>query len=158
MWSFLNRNAPSIESDSPSSSQQTSLKQAAGTIPGMYLPSSFVPTSQPVPGSPDFPKLLASYFCFARFNMFLLYYLRAWHRLLTANSPNPISRHFQGKKLISPLSLLTPPSPCPPHYYSLLINDRLYQSITTVKPHLDCDQGWFIHVFEVWICFLSLAT
>ena len=45
MWSFLNRNAPSIQSDTPSSSQQTSLKQAAGTIPGMHLPSSFVPTS-----------------------------------------------------------------------------------------------------------------
>ena len=46
MWSFLNRIALSIQSDSPSSSQQTSHEQAAGTILGMrHLPSSFVPTS-----------------------------------------------------------------------------------------------------------------
>ena len=29
-----------------------------------------------------FPKSCASYFCFARFNTFPLYYLRAWHRHL----------------------------------------------------------------------------
>ena len=29
-----------------------------------------------------FPKSCASYFRFARFNMFPLYYLRAWHRLV----------------------------------------------------------------------------
>ena len=44
MWSFLNRIAPSIQSDSPSSSQQTSHKQATGTILGMrHLPSSLCP-------------------------------------------------------------------------------------------------------------------
>ena len=32
-----------------------------------------------------FPKSCASYFRFARFNMFPLYYLRAWHRLQTAH-------------------------------------------------------------------------
>ena len=30
---------------------------------------------------PPFPKSCASYFRFARFNTFPLYYLRAWHRL-----------------------------------------------------------------------------
>ena len=29
-----------------------------------------------------FPKSRASFFCFARFNTFPLYYLRAWHRLM----------------------------------------------------------------------------
>ena len=32
-----------------------------------------------------FPKSCASYFRFARFNTFPLYYLRAWHRLQTAD-------------------------------------------------------------------------
>ena len=32
-----------------------------------------------------FPKSCASYFGFARFNMFPLYYLRAWHRLMTCH-------------------------------------------------------------------------
>ena len=77
---------------------------------------------------PTFPSCSHLIFALLVLIMFLLYYLRAWHRLPTANSPIPISRRFQGKKLISPLSLLTPPTPtpCPPHYYSLLINDTLY--------------------------------
>ena len=33
-----------------------------------------------------FPKSCASYFRFARFNTFPLYYLRAWHRLMTCMS------------------------------------------------------------------------
>ena len=52
-------------------------------------------------------------------------------------SPLPLIRPpplFRGRKLISPPSLLTPlPSPI----YSSLINDRLYQSTTTVKLRVD---------------------
>ena len=41
-----------------------------------------------------FPKSCASYFRFARFNTFPLYYLRAWHRLLFGNLPIDRARKF----------------------------------------------------------------
>ena len=49
-----------------------------------------------------FPKSCASYFCFARFNTFPLYYLRAWHRhlycsisiIFYAFKPLPGACHF----------------------------------------------------------------
>ena len=46
-----------------------------------------------------FPKSCASYFRFARFNMFPLYYLRAWHRLGTGYEANLASCQlkFPGK-------------------------------------------------------------
>ena len=39
-----------------------------------------------------FPKSRASYFRFARFNTSLLYYLRAWHRLVKNGTENYISK------------------------------------------------------------------
>ena len=45
---------------------------------------------------------------------------------------------FQGKKINKPpLSFKPLPLPSPPHYYSSLINDRLYQSIMPVKLSVD---------------------
>ena len=53
-----------------------------------------------------------------------------------------ISLPFQRKKINKrPFSIK---SPLPTPNYSSLINDRLYQSITTVKPFVWTDPGWFI--------------
>ena len=49
-----------------------------------------------------FPKSCASYFRFARFNTFPLYYLRAWHRLLLSQNNSWVARDVtknQTKKL-----------------------------------------------------------
>ena len=42
-----------------------------------------------------FPKSCASYFRFARFNTFLRYYLRAWHRLVNTRLRTQIETYFR---------------------------------------------------------------
>ena len=50
----------------------------------------------PPPPPPPFPsRVRASYFRFARFNTFPLYYLRAWHRLTCAQPYHPGNSHGQ---------------------------------------------------------------
>ena len=45
-----------------------------------------------------FPKSCESYFRFARFNTFPLYYLRAWHRLV--KGPSGLTDEFYGQDVL----------------------------------------------------------
>ena len=45
--------------------------------------------------SNTFPKSCASYFHFVRFNTFPLYYLRAWHRLVSVRMVRVIEKVFR---------------------------------------------------------------